>query len=101
MSPFCLQETPSSALTRIDSMFKNIARLGAAFIAAITFSLPVAASTYSIDYTDLWGGGQPNPSEHVWGLNLIQQGDIIFATMFVYGPDNTARWYSASSLAPS
>ena len=82
-------------------MFKNIARLGAAFIAAITLSLPVAASTYSIDYTDLWGGGQPNPTENGWGLNLIQQGDVIFATMFVYGADNTARWYSASSLSPS
>jgi hypothetical protein len=82
-------------------MFKSIARLGAAFIAAITLSLPAAASTFSIDYTDLWGGGQPNPTENGWGLNLIQQGDIIFATMFVYGPDNTARWYSASALAPS
>ena len=82
-------------------MFKSIARLGAAFIAAITLSLPAAASTFSIDYTDLWGGGQPNPTENGWGLNLIQQGDIIFATMFVYGSDNTARWYSASALSPS
>jgi hypothetical protein len=82
-------------------MFKSIARLGAAFIAAFTLSLPAAASTFSIDYTDLWGGGQPNPTENGWGLNLIQQGDIIFATMFVYGSDNTARWYSASALAPS
>ena len=82
-------------------MFKSIARLGAAFVATITLSLPTAASTFSIDYTDLWGGGQPNPTENGWGLNLIQQGDIIFATMFVYGPDNTARWYSASALAPS
>jgi hypothetical protein len=82
-------------------MFKSIARLGAAFIAAFTLSLPAAASTFSIDYTDLWGGGQPNPTENGWGLNLIQQGDIIFATMFVYGSDNTPRWYSASSLSPS
>jgi len=82
-------------------MFKSIARLGAAFIATLTLSLPAAASTFSIDYTDLWGGGQPNPTENGWGLNLIQQGDIIFATMFVYGSDNTARWYSASALSPT
>lgn len=82
-------------------MFKSIARLGAAFIAAITLSLPAAASTYSIDYTDLWGGGQPNPTENGWGLNLIQQGDVIFATMFVYGADNSPTWFSASSLVPS
>lgn len=77
-------------------MFKSIARFGAAFITAILLSAPAAASTYSIDYTDLWGGGQPAPTENGWGLNLIQQGDVIFATMFVYGSDNTARWFSAT-----
>ena len=81
-------------------MFKSIARFGAALIAAFTFSLPAAASTYSIDYSDLWGGGQPSPTEQGWGLNLIQQGDVIFATMFVYGSDNTARWFSAT-LSPT
>jgi hypothetical protein len=77
-------------------MFKSIARLGVAFIAAMTISVPAPASTYSVDYSDLWGGGQPNPTEQGWGLNLIQQGDVIFATMFVYGADNSARWFSAT-----
>ena len=81
-------------------MFKSIARLGAAFIAAMGLSLSAAASTYSIDYTDLWGGGQPAPVEQGWGLNLIQQGDVIFGTMFVYGSDSTARWFSVT-LNPS
>jgi hypothetical protein len=26
---------------------------------------------------------------------------VIFATMFVYGPDNTPRWYVASNLSPT
>ena len=77
-------------------MFKSLTRLGAALATAVTLSTPAAASTYSIDYSDLWGGGQPNPTENGWGLNLIQQGDVIFATMFVYGSDNTARWFSAT-----
>jgi hypothetical protein len=77
-------------------MFKSIARLGAAFIAATGLSLSAAASTFSIDYSDLWGGGQPAPTEAGWGLNLIQQGDVIFGTMFVYGADNTARWFSVT-----
>ena len=81
-------------------MFKSIARFGAAIIAACTFSLPAAASTFSIDYSDLWGGGSGVPNEAGWGLNLIQQGDVIFATMFVYGSDNTPRWFSAT-LAPT
>jgi hypothetical protein len=76
-------------------MFKSIARLGA-FIAALGLSLSAAASTFSIDYSDLWGGGQPAPTEQGWGLNLIQQGDVIFGTMFVYGTDNTARWFSVT-----
>ncbi|HUQ29099.1 MAG TPA: hypothetical protein VM051_10915 [Usitatibacter sp.] len=79
-------------------MFKSIARFGAAIAATLAFALPASASTFSIDYSDLWGGGQPNPTENGWGLNLIQQGDVIFATMFVYGADNTPRWFSASSL---
>ena len=77
-------------------MLKSLARLGATFITAITLSAPAAASTFSIDYSDLWGGGVPAPTENGWGLNLIQQGDVIFATMFVYGSDNTARWFSAT-----
>ena len=81
-------------------MFKSIARLGAAFIAAMGLSLSAAASTFSIDYSDLWGGGQNTPTEQGWGLNLIQQGDVIFGTMFVYGADNTARWFSVT-LSPT
>jgi len=77
-------------------MLKSLSRLGAAFVTAITLSAPAMASTFSVDYTDLWGGGQPAPTENGWGLNLIQQGDVIFATMFVYGSDNTARWFSAT-----
>jgi len=44
-------------------MLKSLSRLGAAFITAITLSAPAAASTFSIDYTDLWGGGSPAPTK--------------------------------------
>jgi hypothetical protein len=81
-------------------MFKSFARFGAAILTAMSFALPASASTFSIDYSDLWGGGQPQPTENGWGLNLIQQTDVIFATMFVYGADNTARWFSAT-LTPT
>jgi len=77
-------------------MFKSISRLGAAFVSAIALSLPAAASTFSIDYSDLWGGGQPVPTEQGWGLNLIQQGDVIFATWFVYAQNGTPTWFSAT-----
>lgn len=32
------------------------------------------------------------PSEPGWGINLTQQGDILFATWFTYGPDGRALW---------
>lgn len=70
-------------------------RFAAAFAAALGFSLPASASTAGgIDYTDLWF----NPSESGWGVNLIQQYETIFATLFVYGADNSARWFVASDL---
>jgi hypothetical protein len=82
-------------------MSKSFARLCGAIITTIAASLPAAASTYSIDYSDLWGGGQPNPTENGWGLNLIQQGDVIFATWFVYGQNGAPTWYSATLNASS
>jgi hypothetical protein len=79
-------------------MFKNLIRHLMAITAILGIALPASATTYGVDYTDLWG--TQGATESGWGLNLIQQGDIIFATMFVYGADNSARWYSASELAP-
>lgn len=71
--------------------------LAFALATAFGMALPASASTFSVDYTDLWY----NPSENGWGLNLIQQNNAIFATLFVYGSDNTARWYVASDLESS
>lgn len=76
----------------------SLKRFAAAALAAFGFSLPAAATSYSTDFTDLWYVGE---NESGWGINFIQQAEIIFATMFVYGPDNTPRWYVASSLAPA
>jgi hypothetical protein len=42
--------------------------------------------------TDLWWV----PTESGWGLNLIEQSDVIFATLFVYDAAGQPKWYSAS-----
>jgi hypothetical protein len=39
------------------------------------------------------------PTESGWGLNVIEQGDTLFATLFVYDAQRRPRWYVASSLA--
>lgn len=72
-------------------------RLCAAAFVALATALPASATTYSVDYTDLWY----NPSESGWGVNVIQQAQTLFATLFVYGSDNVPHWYVASDLEPA
>jgi hypothetical protein len=74
------------------TMTHPLCRLLALLALGIAFAMPARATTYSIDFSDIWW----NAAESGWGINVIQRSDIIFATLFVYGPDNTARWYSAT-----
>lgn len=73
-------------------MTQPLRRLLALVALGLAFAMPARATTYSADFSDIWW----NAAESGWGINVIQRSDIIFATMFVYGPDNTARWYSAT-----
>lgn len=38
------------------------------------------------------------PGESGWGFNVIEQGDTLFGTLFVYDSQHNPRWYSASAL---
>ena len=58
----------------------------AAAIAGAT-ALPASAGQYS----DLWW----NPQESGWGVNVVQQLETAFVTLFVYGPDGKPTWYVA------
>ena len=49
------------------------------------------ATNITTDVTDIWW---PN-AEAGWGIQLIQNADIIFATMFVYGTENQPVFYVA------
>jgi hypothetical protein len=42
-------------------------------------------------YSDLWW----NPQESGWGLNLVQQQETAFVTLFVYDADGRPTWYFA------
>ncbi|HUI99279.1 MAG TPA: hypothetical protein VLY46_03545 [Usitatibacter sp.] len=75
---------------------KILHRALAALAAAAALAMPAYATTYSVDYTDLWY----NPNESGWGLNLIQQGQTMFGTLFVYGVGTTAQWFVASDIEP-
>ena len=38
------------------------------------------------------------PTESGWGFNVIEQGDTLFGTLFVYDAQRRPHWYSASAL---
>lgn len=66
----------------------------ASAIAALALSAGAATvpATVGTDYSDLWW----NPQESGWGMNIAQQGETAFVTLFVYGPDGKPTWYFAS-----
>lgn len=55
------------------------------------FLLSAPLRAQAIDYSDIWF----LPAEAGWGVNLIQNEDVIFATFFVYGPNNQPTWLDA------
>jgi hypothetical protein len=54
------------------------------------------AAALSPDPTGLWY----DPAESGWGLTVSQQGDKVFAVIFVYDPAQHPVWYVASDLEP-
>jgi hypothetical protein len=50
------------------------------------------ATSFSADQSDIWYIA----TESGWGIQLVQRGSVIFATMFVYGPTGAPTWYVAT-----
>ncbi len=48
-------------------------------------------------YQDIWWRS-PAGSESGWGVNLVHQGDTLFATWFTYASDRRAMWLVASNI---
>jgi hypothetical protein len=53
------------------------------------------AASYSTDQSDLWWVDPPG-SENGWGIQFVQRGSTIFATIFIYGPTGAPTWYVAT-----
>lgn len=75
---------------------KLLRRALAALALCTGFTGGACATAFSVDFTDLWY----NPAESGWGFNVIQQGNTLFGTLFVYNTDTTARWFVASDMKP-
>lgn len=67
--------------------------IGLLAAAAALFALDASAAM-SPDPTGLW----LDPAESGWGLGLAQQGEIVFATLFVYDDAHRPTWYVAPSV---
>lgn len=52
-------------------------------------TLGAHATTATTDFSDLWY----NAAESGWGVNIIQQNDIQFITMFVYASNGQPTWF--------
>ena len=60
-------------------------------LASVVVALAVLSSATRVlanNYQDLWW----NPNESGWGINISQQGDVMFATWFIYGTGNQPTW---------
>jgi hypothetical protein len=67
-------------------------RFAAVLLAALAIAVaPARATNVTTDVTDIWWPS----SETGWGIQLIQNADVIFATMFVYGTENQPLFYVA------
>lgn len=76
---------------------KTLCRLAASLLLSLGLALPAAATTFSIDYTDLWYNA-PAESQSGWGVNIIQQNEVLFVTLFIYDQANQPHWYVASNV---
>lgn len=66
--------------------------LALSLFALSTLLSTVLAASFSTDQSDLWW----NASESGWGIQFVQRGSIIFATIFVYDQNRVPSWYSAT-----
>ena len=67
------------------------------FLAAFVTSLALSAqaATITTDFSDLWF----NTNEEGWGVNIIQQNNILFITFFVYASNGQPVWYVGPATA--
>ena len=56
--------------------------------------LPLAAhAATTTNFSDQWW----NPNESGWGASVLQQRDVLFIDLFVYGADGRPTWFTAAA----
>jgi hypothetical protein len=67
-------------------------RLLLAMVALCVLVSPVRASS-GTNFSDQWW----NPGESGWGASILQQNDVLFVDLFVYGSDNRPTWFTSAA----
>jgi len=81
-----------SAQVAEDTMKSARFALRVVLLAMLIFTRPTWATSFSNDQSDLWW----NADENGWGIQFVQRGSTIFATMFVYDANGNPTWYTAT-----
>jgi hypothetical protein len=66
-------------------------------LAVCFLSAALVRPAFAVEWTDIWW----NPNESGQGYNFIQSDTFIFATFFVYGPNNEPIWYTGQMTVDS
>jgi hypothetical protein len=61
-------------------------------LALASFAWTARASS-GTNFSDQWW----NPNESGWGASILQQGDVLFVDLFVYGADGRPTWFTAAA----
>jgi hypothetical protein len=69
-----------------------VTRAWIALLAALLLARPAAATTETVNYTDIWW----NPAESGWGVTVTQASTTMFLTFFVYANDGKPTWVTAT-----
>ncbi len=69
---------------------KNIRKF---ILSMLMLSGSAFANTFGTDLSDIWW----RPAESGWGVTAVHQGDVVFLTFFVYGPDNRPVWFTSTT----
>ena len=81
------------ALAMLSTMFSTTAF---AAVQGNTSTGPVyTKAAFGTDVSDLWW----NPSESGWGMQLTQEADFVFATVYVYGSNGSPTWITGELVA--
>ncbi len=89
-----LPDPPAMAVARFRTLVAIV-------VAAFAVALPLPAR--AVDYTDIWWAPcAPGPNcdivtghENGWGVNFVQNEDVVFATFYVYDANKQPIWVSS------